>query len=273
MYPYLFGVEALPMYGILLALGLLGAVLLFKFICAKKHVDDDSYTFYSLLGIVSIALGIGGAALFQAFYDFIETGIFEFSGLTFMGGLITGVVSFILGTLIFAKPAVKRNFFKCGSFVAPCIVLGHMFGRLGCFCAGCCYGKPTLGAFGVQFPNLVHRSQYIATGGRAYPTQLFEAAFLALLLVAMLVILLKFDIYKPLLPVYGISYAIFRFLIEFIRNDERGEFIPGLTPSQFQVLVLCIISVTLLILVYVFNIIPFAKAKDKKREEQAPPEE
>ena len=76
MYPYLFGVEALPMYGILLALGLLGAVLLFNFICAKKHVDDDSYTFYSLLGIVSIALGIGGAALFQAFYDFIETGIF-----------------------------------------------------------------------------------------------------------------------------------------------------------------------------------------------------
>ena len=71
----------------------------------------------------------------------------------------------------------------------------------------------------------------------------------------------------------GVQTCALPILIEFIRNDERGELVPGLTPSQFQVLVLCIISVTLLILVYVFNIIPFAKAKDKKREEQAPPEE
>ena len=262
------------MYGILLALGLLGAVLLFKFICAKKHVDDDSYTFYSLLGIVSIALGIGGAALFQAFYDFIETGIFEFSGLTFMGGLITGVVSFILGTLIFAKPAVKRNFFKCGSFVAPCIVLGHMFGRLGCFCAGCCYGKPTNGPLGVVFPDLRdyprYYTEYAATGGRAYPTQLFEAVFLAVLLAVMLVLLFKFDRYGILLPLYGVAYAVFRFCIEFIRGDERGSFIPGLTPSQTQAIVLFVAAVTLAVFVYGLHIVPFAKAKDPAPKTQPP---
>lgn len=145
------------MYGILLAVGLLSAVLLFKIICNVKKVDDKTYTFYSLLAIVSIAIGILGAAIFQAFYDMIELYRtqkilkFEFTGLTFMGGLISGVLAFMLGTVIFAKGQVKRNFFECASYAAPCIVLGHMFGRLGCFCAGCCYGKRTDGIFGVRF--------------------------------------------------------------------------------------------------------------------------
>lgn len=268
MYPYLFGVDFLPMYGLLLAVGLLTAVLLFKFICAKKKVDDDAYTFYSLLGIISIALGIGGAALFESVYEWIKYGTFEMVGLTFMGGLITGVVSFILGTLLFAKPPIKRKFFECASYIAPCIVAGHMFGRFGCFCAGCCYGKPTDGAFGVKFPNLVNRGAYIATGGRAYPTQLFEALFLAVLLAVMLVLIFKFDFNKSLLPIYGISYAVFRFIVEFIRGDERGALIPGLTPSQFWSLLLAIVATALTILVFVFKIIPFANAKDKDKEKE-----
>ncbi len=247
------------MYGILLAVGLLSAVLLFKIICNVKKVDDKTYSFYSLLAIVSIALGILGAALFQAFYDMIELYTtqkilkFEFSGLTFMGGLITGVVSFVLGTFIFAKGQVKRNFFECASYAAPCIVIGHMFGRLGCFCAGCCYGKRTNSFLGMQFPGDPYK---------VYPTQLFEVIFLAVLLAVMLVLLFKFKIHKPLLPIYGCSYAVYRFLIEFIRGDSRGTFIPGLTPSQFQVILLALAAIALAVLVYRFNIIPFSKAPD-----------
>lgn len=273
MYPYLFGVEKLPMYGILLALGLLGAMLLFKFICAKKKVDDKSYSFYSLLGIISIAAGLLGAYLFQAVYNAIYNAINhtkETGGLTFMGGLITGVAVFILGALIFAKGQVKRDFFKCASYAAPCIVLGHTFGRLGCFCAGCCYGKATNSALGIVFPDLRdypflysdEHNNFSATGGRAYPTQLFEAIFLAVLLSAMLIILFRFDKHKLLLPLYGIAYSVWRFCIEYLRGDYRGSFIPGITPSQMQVILLFAAAVALSVLVYKFNIIPFAKAKD-----------
>lgn len=285
MYPYLFGVEALPTYGFLLAVGLLAAVLLFKFICAKKKADDDAYTFYSLTGIISIALGIGGAVLFQSFYDMFDRirlgqGVsFKLGGMTFMGGLITGVISFVAGTAIFAKPKVKREFFRCGSYAAPCIVIGHMFGRLGCFCAGCCYGKPTDSALGVVFPDLrdypYSYPAYVATGGRAYPTQLFEALFLAVLLAVMLFLLFKFDNYKILLPLYGMAYAVFRFCIEFLRGDHRGTLIPGLTPSQTQVIVLAAVSVALAVCVYRFDIVPFANCKDKPQvaaAEQAPPD-
>lgn len=254
------------MYGLLLAVGLLSAVLLFKIICNIKKVDDKTYTFYSLLAIVSIGLGILGAALFQAFYDMIDlykaTGNlkFEFSGLTFMGGLITGVVTFVLGTLIFARGQVKRNFFECASYAAPCIVIGHMFGRLGCFCAGCCYGKETDGPLGMKFPDLSHK---------VYPTQLFEVLFLAVLLAAMLVILFRFKRYRILLPLYGIVYAVYRFGIEFVRGDDRGTLIPGLTPSQFQVIILCLVAIALAVLVFGFHIIPFSKAKDPAKKAAA----
>ena len=269
MYPYLFGNEHLPMYGILLAAGLLAALLLYKIICRIKKVDDHTYAFYSLLAIISIAAGIGGAALFQLLYDAIawvqagKVGKFEGGGLTFMGGLITGVAVFVLGTLLFAKGEVKRNFFACASYAAPCIVTGHIFGRLGCFCAGCCYGKPTSGALGMVFPDLIGWSDYAATGGRAYPTQLFEAVFLAVLLAVMLVLLFKFDYVHVQLPLYGAAYAVFRFCIEFLRGDDRGSFIPGLSPSQMQAIVLLLVSIALAVTVFGYRVIPFAKAKDK----------
>lgn len=268
------------MYGILLAVGLLSAVLLFKIICNVKKVDDKTYTFYSLLAIISIAAGLGGAALFQYLYDYIEwvqagrIGEFDGGGLTFMGGLVTGVTVFIVGTILFARGQVKRNFFVCASYAAPCIVVGHLFGRLGCFCAGCCYGKPTNGPLGVVFPDLRdyprYYTEYAATGGRAYPTQLFEAVFLAVLLAVMLVLLFKFDRYGILLPLYGVAYAVFRFCIEFIRGDERGSFIPGLTPSQTQAIVLFVAAVTLAVFVYGLHIVPFAKAKDPAPKTQPP---
>ncbi len=259
MYEYLFGVEALPMYGVMLAVGLLAAVLTFRIICTKKKVDDKTYTFYSLLAIISIALGIGGAALFQSVYDMIEAAAngnkvtFGYSGLTFMGGLITGVLVYVIGTLIFAKGKVKRNFFECASYAAPCLVLGHMFGRIGCFCAGCCYGKPTDSFIGIKF---------VTTDTKVHPTQLYEVIFLAVLFALMMVLLFKYNLYKILLPLYGMAYAVFRFLIEFIRDDDRGQFIPGLSPSQFQVILLFSVAVALALLIYKFNIIPFAKAKD-----------
>lgn len=256
MYPYLFGWEKLPTYGVLLAAGLLAAVLLYKFICAKKKVDDASYTFYSLLAIVSIAMGLIGAFAFQAIYNAIYNAINhtnEKGGLTFMGGLVTGVAVFILGSLIFAKGKVKRDFYECASYAAPCIVTGHIFGRLGCFCAGCCYGKPTSSFLGVLFPGDTQK---------VFPTQLFEAAFLAVLLAVMLVLLFRFDRYKILLPLYAVAYAVWRFAIEYLRGDYRGTFIPGLSPSQVQSIILLIVGVTVALLVFVFDIIPFAKAKD-----------
>ena len=78
--------------------------------------------------------------------------------------------------------------------------------------------------------------------GWTYPTQLFEAMFL----LVTFVILGYFTVYKKYkysMNVYLIAYGIFRFLIEYVRGDDRGSFIPGLTPSQFWSIIMVIMGV------------------------------
>ena len=103
--------------------------------------------------------------------------------------------------------------------------LGHAFGRIGCFFAGCCYGKETDFFLGIY---------YSEAGTVVHPTQLYEAAFL---LTAFIVFF--FFIKKYHTESYLISYGIFRILIELLRGDDRGASPFGfLTPSQFMSLVM-----------------------------------
>lgn len=254
MYPKLFNIEQLDMYTILLIVGLFAAVLLFKFICGRFKVDDATYNFFAILAVISIALGILSAILFQSVYNFIEKGIFELAGMTFMGGLIGGTLTFVLGTVLFAKKKVKANFWQMANYAAPCVVTGHIFGRLGCFCAPCCYGKPTDSIFGVQFPGMKEK---------VFPTQLFEVFLLAILLAVMLVLLFKYKKSNFLLLLYGFTYSIGRFLIEFLRGDPRGKFLPFFSPSQWQCIFLLLITTAITILIYKFKITPFAKANNQ----------
>jgi phosphatidylglycerol:prolipoprotein diacylglycerol transferase len=120
--------------------------------------------------------------------------------------------------------------------LAPCcITVAHAFGRIGCFFAGCCYGKPTDSFLGVQFPKLpvpVH------------PTQLYEAAFLFFLFGSFSYLLLRRN-FRHNLSLYLISYGVFRFAMEFLRNDHRGALVSGLSPSQFWSILMVVLGAAL----------------------------
>ena len=88
-------------------------------------------------------------------------------GLTFIGGLIGGTLCFLTIYLFFRKKYTTR-LYRMTSILPCCILIAHAFGRIGCFFAGCCYGKETDSFLGVQFPQLSHP---------VYPTQLYEAVF------------------------------------------------------------------------------------------------
>ena len=112
--------------------------------------------------------------------------------------------------------------------IAPAaICLGHGIGRLGCFLNGCCYGIETDAWFGVMFPGHSHK---------VVPTQLLEMTFLLLLAVLLFIFAVK-NVTNYNFVIYMAGYGAFRFLIEFIRGDERGE-LPGLSPSQYWCIVL-----------------------------------
>lgn len=227
---HLFGKDMVTLYGICIAVGVLCAVLvLFKF--AKGRISEKFIDFLFYNGIVAIAIGFFSACLFQAIYAYIDNPQAGFdlfgSGMTFIGGLIGGVLSFLVGYFVF-RPTLDGRLIDIISLLPCCIVIAHGFGRLGCFFAGCCYGKPTDSFIGVKFPFLNHK---------VHATQLYEAAFLFAMFALMLILYLKKG-FKHNLSLYFLAYGIFRFLIEFLRGDERGTFVVGLSPSQFWSLVM-----------------------------------
>ena len=237
MWPYTLIGDYVTLYGIMIAIGILIAFGMLGPIFKKRGIDDRMSDFVFYAGIASIAVGFGSAALFQSFYDFLENpaGGFRITGkITFIGGLIGGVACFLLLYLIFRK--------RLGSkltdiiSIAPCaILIAHAFGRVGCFFAGCCYGKPTDSFLGIKFPNLPHP---------VHPTMLYEAIFLFLLFAICMVLLFKFD-FKHNLSVYLIGYGIFRFAIEYLRADDRGQLVGNISPSQFWSIFMVIAGVAL----------------------------
>ena len=124
------------------------------------------------------------------------------------------------------------------SLVPCCVLVAHAFGRLGCFFAGCCYGKETDSPLGVQFPHLPNP---------VHPTQLYEAAFLFVIFIVMLILLFRYN-FRHNMSVYLISYGIFRFLIEFVRGDHRGELVAAISPSQFWSIPMVLLGVGLIFL-------------------------
>ncbi len=213
------------MYGLMIAVGILACFGLLFWYGKKKKIEDRFIDFVFYIAIAAIALGFGSAALFQATYNYIENPSVGFNfdgGITFIGGLIGGAGTFLVLYFIFRK-RYKARLIDIISFVPCCILIAHAFGRVGCFFAGCCYGKPTDSFLGVQFPELSHK---------VHPTQLYEAIFLFALCAICFLLVYKKN-FKHNMSLYLIAYGIFRFCIEFLRDDDRGQLIGNLSPSQF----------------------------------------
>lgn len=132
----------------------------------------------------------------------------------FYGGLLGGM----LFTAIYCKKQNLKWFTFADSICAP-LCLGHAIGRIGCFLAGCCYGTQTDLPIGVVYPQ----GGIAPSGIRLLPTQLMESAFLLILCVFLLVILRK-KITGLAAGCYLTLYGIWRFAIEFFRDDNRGKY-------------------------------------------------
>ena len=236
MYPYkIFNLFYL--YGLMIAIGLLAAFIVLFYWGKKKKIEEKFVDFIFYNGIASIIVGFGAAALFQATYNYIENPEAGFQlggGITFMGGLVGGVVCF-LGVYFIFRKRFKTKLVDTLSMFPCAILIGHAFGRIGCFFAGCCYGKETDCFLGVQFPGF---------SAPVHPTQLYEAAFLFLMFGICFYLLMKKD-FKHNLSLYLVSYGTFRFLIEYVRADHRGEFVAGISPSQFWGIIMVVAGVAL----------------------------
>lgn len=231
------------MYGIMVALGVLAAFGVLYLYDKKLGIPLEFTDFVFYDGVLAVMAGFGAAAVVQGLYNYIdnpEAGFHLNGGITFLGGAIGGAIIFFVVYFILRK-RLKGRFtganmcFPIVSVVPCCILIGHCLGRVGCFFAGCCYGKPTDCFLGVTFPGM---------SGPVHPTQLYEAFFLLVMFGVTSFLLLKYH-FRHNMSVYLISYGIFRFFIEYLRGDHRGEFVAGLTPSQFWSLLMVVGGVAL----------------------------
>ena len=223
------------MYGLMIAVGILACFGVFFQFGKKRKIEEGFVDFVFYNAIVAIVLGFGSAALFQATYNYIENPSAGFNfdgGITFIGGLIGGIASFLIGYAIFRKK-YKARVVDIVSIAPCCILIAHAFGRVGCFFAGCCYGKETDCFLGVHFPGVP---------GKVHPTQLYEAIFLFALFAVCYLLYWKKN-FKHNLSLYLIVYGIFRFLIEFLRGDDRGQLLGGISPSQFWSILMVVAGV------------------------------
>lgn len=247
MYPYdLF--LGLDLYDLMLAVGFFAALLYLRFWGDRRNFSAGLQNLCIIGALVAMIGGYGAAVLTQAVYNWLESGTFEVvsgTGATFYGGLVGGAilflaVYFLAGHFVLRDGLAKKRFFEMSEIAAGSIALAHGFGRLGCLFAGCCHGKVTDAWYGVY-------NYYL--DAKTVPVQLFEAMFLFALAA-----FLTYRLYRGLrgnLGLYLIGYAVWRFLIEYLRADDRGEtFIRALSPSQLTAILLALLGVGVWVIEY-----------------------
>jgi len=226
--------HSLPTYGPLILLGMIIGLYIFR--RETKHLNLDTEMYTDIIIFTAVA-GFFGARLLQvvvesdiyltSFHGFFRIFKLWEGGFAYLGGFLTGFSIFW-----FLRKHI--NFLVMMDLTAIPLAFAHYLGRIGCFMAGCCWGKPSRGYSGVQFPKESAVFQYYDSVGQTgfftsnntvplHPTQLYEA-FGNIIIVILLVIYQKRKRFNGHLAlIYMLLYGILRFIVEIFRGDpDRG---------------------------------------------------
>src|SRR5256714_12359394 len=230
MFPELFRIHGFPIntYGVFLALAFLCAILIAVKLAARDGLPKEKIYDLSLWMLLASLIG-SKLLMFLTEPEYRDHPLqlisldFLRSGGVFYGGLLGAII-----TGYFLMKRYKLPWWKTADACAPGIAVGNFFGRLGCFSAGCCWGKPTTLPWGVKFTELGHEITGVPIDVPLHPTQLYES-FSMLIVFFFLLWLHKHRRFNgQVILLYALLYSIIRFLIEFLRDDPRGD-VFGLT--------------------------------------------
>jgi phosphatidylglycerol:prolipoprotein diacylglycerol transferase len=229
MKPVLFEVFGVKIYGygLMIAIGILVAMTIFIKKAKLKGYDEDSV--FNMIITAVIGGIIGGKVLYiiTEFKEIVKDPsiIFKDFGLGFViyGAIMGGA----LAVYIYCRRK-QWSMLQISDLLIPAVAIAQGFGRIGCFLAGCCYGAETTSALSVVFPE----EGLAPAGVHLHPTQLYSSAFDFLLGFFLLWYYNKTNKRGRTLSLYLILYSIGRFMVEFIRNDPRGN-VGILSTSQF----------------------------------------
>lgn len=228
------GPITLHMYGIMIAIGYISAFLISEKRAKKQGLNQDI-----LYGIFWCAI-FGGALGSKLLYYIVNIReviadpsiILNFqNGWVVYGGIIGGVFS----SWVYFK--IKKADFVCYlDLVLPAVAIAQGFGRIGCFFAGCCYGRETDSVLGITY----WQSNFAPNGVKLVPTQLYSSIGDFAIAFLLMIYAKKKPAKGRVAAGYCILYSIGRFVIEIFRNDYRGEFGPLSTSQLISVFILAL---------------------------------
>jgi phosphatidylglycerol:prolipoprotein diacylglycerol transferase len=213
MLPVLFRIGSIDItsFGVMVAVGAMMGLWVFQRELRRAGLPDAALdaAIFGLFG------GLAGAKLLYVAEHLHESNwlalLTDRGGMSWFGGFAGGLLAGLATIIIRRWPVVPVL-----SAATPALAVGQLLGRIGCFLVGDDYGRPTLLPWGVAFPRGLP-----PTSERVHPTQLYEAAFLALL--GWLLVRWRRRGLNDwtVLGRYFVFAAGFRFLLEFIRVNKR----------------------------------------------------
>lgn len=225
-------------YGLMIAIGVIMA-----YFVAEKRAESAGVKKESAFSLVMwcIVGGILGAKLLYIITEIkniVENPKILLdirNGFVVYGGIIGGTFAGFL----FAKHS-KQLFMNIFDLAMPSVALGQAFGRIGCFLAGCCYGRETQSAFHIVF----HDSRFAPNNVPLIPTQLISSALDFLNFFALIFLAKRVKARGQVAALYFMFYSAGRFALEYLRNDPRGA-VGIFSTSQFIAIFLEIFGIIL----------------------------
>ncbi len=213
-------------YGFMIAVGIVAAIWTADTRAKKYGLDGDHMYGLALLGLL---FGFTGSKLLffiTEIKDIMENPKMMLSlseGFVVYGGIIGG----IFGAFVYCRWK-KLPVLKYFDIAIASLALAQGFGRIGCFMAGCCYGRETDAWYGVTFES----SPFAPNNTALIPTQIISSAanFVHFFILVWITKNKKTD--GIVVSAYVILYSVGRFFIEMLRNDPRGN-VSFLSTSQF----------------------------------------
>ncbi|MGI8743845.1 MAG: prolipoprotein diacylglyceryl transferase [Bryobacteraceae bacterium] len=224
----------IPTYGVLVAIGFLIGLWITVKLAKRAGLPTEPVT---NLAIYSALAGLAGAKLFMFLFDFNDywsgsRAVFSLETLqaagVYQGGLLLALLMAFYYMRRTRLPALATF-----DVFAPGIALGHAIGRIGCFAAGCCWGKECDLPWAVTFRNpAAHDLVGVPLNVPLHPTQLYESLSEAIIFAFLYWRIQKAHAAGEIFGLYLILYSIARFLVEFVRNHEQPLYL-GLSITQW----------------------------------------
>ena len=232
-------------YGFFIAVGFIVGIALAKKEARRLGVDTDAIVDLAFYVILAALIGSRFFYILTTPRTFLDDPLEIFriwnGGLVFYGGFI-----FALATALFYIRKRGMNLWLTTDILAPVIPLGQFFGRIGCFFAGCCYGRVCDLPWAVTFSN---PDSLAPLGIPLHPSQLYHAAGNLLIFLFLWFYRKKRTYHGQLLWMYVAIYGAVRTLLELFRGDFRGSVFLGVF-SVSQVIGICmvILGITMMVI-------------------------